>query len=365
MGFNAGINITTELEYAWALSIAKLANGNYFATYVDYESDGVFVVSTDLIFRIIDADGVTLVGPTVISAEFYSGTNESNYRAIHLIANDEVMIIYNDGNDSNLVKRIIYDNAGNVSVAVATIDAPNSQGMLGAVALDNGNVFIVYSTAADTIKRIIYDNAGAVAVAAANVATTRTFAPVTGLTKLKNGNVVILYAKEVVAQPTIGQFVIYDPEGDEVVAETDFSTILTGNDPDVANGCTIPIADNNGKFVILAGYTNNDNELTQYTNAGIISAGPISVTTPDEWQLHSAAGWHSGNEYVIVAQSLAGELLQMRYSVDDLTEVEAPTLMAENPGDSDSGSHNVAVVPELNLMQSGRLMFLVSRYTAD
>jgi hypothetical protein len=211
----------------------------------------------------------TLLGTLSISA---SGSEQTYAPKIRALSNGNLLVTWAP-NSSADYRFAIFDLSLNIIKASTSIDTPLDHHS-DVLALSAGGFMVSYRKAGGLQRIAVYDNAGNVVTASATVqAWTGAAGIVTSkLAQLSNGNVVLVCTSAYAT--TIGTyFGIFSVLGAAVLAMANVDA--------TANGGTQPdVAVVNGTFSFAYANAANTVVLRVYNNAGALQGGAVSFTVP-------------------------------------------------------------------------------------
>lgn len=188
-------------DRADSISIANLANGNFFI---------VYTVDNEARFIGYNPQGTIIKSETVFRG-LYTGLVDTA-----VLTNGNIIIVYRDDSRGYKGKFMIFDSSGTL-VTPETTYFHGFSGSLTVVALQNGSALIAYRNGPGQYGEfVIYSNSGTIIQAA----TAFDQGKISGLdaSSLDNGNVIIAFGKGI--YPYSGHFTIVDQTGAVVVPTT-------------------------------------------------------------------------------------------------------------------------------------------------
>jgi len=231
----------------YQISSVLLDNENILIAYRDGSNSnyGTFVI--------YDSSGTEVVSETVFNA------GDTYEISSVLLNNGNILIAYRDGDNSHYGTFVIYDSSGTKVVSETEFNAGDTYD-ISSVLLDNGNILIAYRDYSNSYYGtfVIYGSSGAEVVDGTVFNTGSTYNISSVL--LNNGNILIAYQDG--SNSGYGTFVIYNSSGTEVVDETVFNAGYTGQISSV-------LLDNGNILIAYQDYSNfNYGTFVIYNSSG-------------------------------------------------------------------------------------------------
>ena len=211
----------------------------------------------------------TLVGNVKVAESVLESSNMSFPSAIPL-SNGNMMVVFSKNISSNTTGRfLILSSAGTIVKSTTQFGGSNSD-HISAARLSSGNVVMAYQDVDDSKKGkfVIYDQNGSEVKSAVTFKNGTTSS--TSVAMLTNGNFMIAYQDE--DDSNNGKFVIFDANGNSVKTETQFAA-------DIVNGGVKITSFSNGNVFISYGITYQQNFSQTYYVIYDVNGNALSSAT--------------------------------------------------------------------------------------